>query len=320
MIPPYSHTLRQPFQIKVSSIKNFCNTIKKIFTVVFVLLVIFGACFVIAPMPIRRAVHKVYYHPSFVTNESSMLQLQKKIKPYTIPQKVLPDFSGQTTHSTSLGEEGYGDRIEKIRNLLDLRHADTLLEGIKKSNGGGIRDDVDVVLLLFDKPKITRPEMENLFYNAGGSCQDSESFHSMFDKLEKYENIATAIEYMSTVERNIIAKIIPYSCYPGQIPYKLKELSFQILELARKIKIKQINPVTAAAYIHQEIVRIQPFKQETDLTARIWMNILLQMGGYKAIAMPRDDYHYVMETDLRIPGYFSSQLETIIEWNRHQTK
>ncbi len=240
MIP--SVTLKQPLQIKTNGILKIKKGIKIIALVTLVALIVFGACFAILP-PISVPTHRLYHHPSFATNQSSIIRLQNNLPSYTnVVQNIPPDFSSPT----KLFQEGTSQTLEFILN--------------------NAHESIDV---------------------------------SSVDSINEYLAKATII------------------------PFKLKELSFQIHYLAANIKKRKIDTIAAAAYVHQEIIRIQPYKiknNENEAYALLWMNFILQMGGFKAF-LPSFALHAEASMhDIKHPGSFVSYIENCIKYRRGQNQ
>ena len=94
---------------------------------------------------------------------------------------------------------------------------------------------------------------------------------------------------------------------------KLKELGSGILD-------QKVDAIEAASTIHCKIGNIHPFKDGNGRLARLWMNILLQLGGYRSVIFPNDDAYTaaVVREQAGGVGAFSKFLEEIILWNRQQ--
>ncbi|NGX26181.1 MAG: hypothetical protein K940chlam6_00094 [Chlamydiae bacterium] len=70
---------------------------------------------------------------------------------------------------------------------------------------------------------------------------------------------------------------------PEELPQKVAEICKTIQELGSKVLSKQIGAIDAAAKMHQKIVEVQPVNRGNGRLARAWMNVMLQIGGVKAI-------------------------------------
>lgn len=259
MIP--SVTLKQPLQIKTNWILKIKKGIKIIALVTLVALIVFGACFAILP-PISLPTHRIYHHPSFATNQSSIIHLQNNLPSYTIAgQNIPPDFSSPTT----LFHEGTSQTFEFILN--------------------NAHESIDV--------------------------SSVDSINEYFAKAPLRNNN----------EQIVFQELISVSHPIDIIPFKLKELSFQIHYLAANIKKRKIDTIAAAAYVHQEIIRIQPYEiknNQNDAYALLWMNFILQMGGFKAF-LPSFDLHAKASMhDIKHPGSFVSYIENCIKYRRGQ--
>lgn len=56
--------------------------------------------------------------------------------------------------------------------------------------------------------------------------------------------------------------------------------------LKKNVLSQGLDPVPAAVFLHQWIVKVQPFTKRNCLMARVWMNVMLQLGGVEAISFP----------------------------------
>ncbi|MBA2728406.1 MAG: Fic family protein [Parachlamydiaceae bacterium] len=184
------------------------------------------------------------------------------------------------------------------------------------TESGELRNQYSVVL--DGKTEISRKGFKKAFYRYGGTFSDLKFFHSLYDKLEKFDLIDKAMRHLSADELRILNLIGHATCHPSEIISKLHICGKQIKELAVKIKNHDIDAIAAASFVHQEIVTIHPFMFGNGRTARIWMNAMLQLGGYNAIVLPnRTEYTSAVKKDLKT-GTFVTYLERVIKWNRKQ--
>ncbi len=313
MIPPLS--LKQPFQVQTESIRKVKTVIQTIMAIVFVIFLILGACFIYAPIPMRRAAHEIYYHPKYVTNQSSLDKLQVHILPYLDRTKTV---SLKLTESSLKATDDYNNLVQYVQATTDFRDAGTVVECLKQTNrilnGSTLRHTQEHVLLFFDQLILSKEDLESQFYKNGGSASDVVYFHSLYEKFTSVH-----LHKITSNEKSVLTKIIPISSPIGKIPYELLELGFQMMDLVKRVQTNQIDPVGAAAYIHQAIMKIWPFELDTDGTARIWMNILLRLGGLETISMPADSYKLGMANDFYNPGIFTAYLATFLKHAKTHT-
>lgn len=284
-----------------------------------VALIVFAACFVFLP-PVNLATRRLYHHPSFATNQSSIIRLQNTLPSYTnAVQNIPPDFSSSTTLFHKEGtSHNFESIMKKARQSIDFASINSITEYF--NNKAPLRHDSEAVLLAHEELNMTKSEMEALFYKNGGSCQDLEHINTLYEKLKTYRTISKTANHLNSNELIVFKKLIPVSHSIGVIPFKLKELSFQIHYLASKLKEKKEDPIAVAAYIHQEIVRIHPFSRDNMEAAIQLMNLFLQMGGFKAFA-PSERHHLdALLHDIRQPGSFVSYIESMIKIYRELKK
>jgi len=108
--------------------------------------------------------------------------------------------------------------------------------------------------------------------------------------------------------------------YPQEIPELMNGLAVTLKKVGNGILERSIDPIKAASTIHCQIGKIHPFGDGNGRVARLWMNTLLQLGGYRAVIFPEDDaYTEAITKELGgASGAFASFLEKIIIWNRQQ--
>lgn len=351
----YPKSLKQPFQIKVTTIRERGILLKKVIGVALVLLVLCGTCILMAPKETPNA--------GRVTTNNNCNQIPCYLRPYSnhLNLKIHPDSIKPITSLPShfhpkkmYGENGricvISDKkpvfeecykvnafqqalffIEKeVMNSPDFfeKDAGMIVESIKKTNAfitkytsdspGKLRNQM--ALLVEVKTEITRKGLKKAFYRQGGTPQDIRTFHSLYDKLEKYDLLDHAIKYLNADELRVL-KIVGYlPCLPKEIDCKLNNLAHQIKELALQVTNQETDAIPAAAFVHQELVKIDPFMHGNKETARMWMFVMLQLGGFEAITMHEIDYEFEVIKDLKSPGTFAPYLKQAIEWNRKQDK
>lgn len=108
-------------------------------------------------------------------------------------------------------------------------------------------------------------------------------------------------------------------CLPCDIEGNLLELAVHIKDLANQVKNRTVNAIAAASYVHQGIVKTHAFADGNGRVARIWMNAMLQLGGYRAVGLPvENEYVDAVNLDDQVPGTFAAYLEKVIHWNEQQ--
>jgi len=138
------------------------------------------------------------------------------------------------------------------------------------------------------------------------------------NNVEKFLDLEEGEDIPEDVRRSLEkAFFIPYS--PKEIESLMLELAGKIKELAPKVIDRNADAVEAAAFVHQGIGNIHPFVDGHGRVARIWMNAMLQLGGYRAVAIP-DKAMYMQATreDRKTPGTFAKYLKEVIAWNQQQ--
>jgi len=107
---------------------------------------------------------------------------------------------------------------------------------------------------------------------------------------------------------------------PEKIPELMRSLASEIKSLANGILDRRVDAVDAAATVHSKMGDIHPFGDGNGRLARLWMNVMLQIGGYRAVIFP-DDQAYtsaIMRQQSGEVGAFKKLLEEVILWNRRQ--
>lgn len=219
--------------------------------------------------------------------------------------------------------------IEKeVLHSQDLfKNAGNLVEYIKTTNfyvtkylnerPGELRNQIPIILN--DRIEMSKEDLRNTFYHHGGSHLDISHFESLYRKLGKYPTVELALKHLNSNENRVLNTLGFSPCHPNKINSHLNQLANQIIELALKVENHEADPIAAAAHVHQGLHKISPFRYGNGRTARIWMNILLQIGGFKAVMIPdRQEYFNEIVKDRKSPGTFTTYLKKVIAWNRRQ--
>lgn len=82
-------------------------------------------------------------------------------------------------------------------------------------------------------------------------------------------------------------------------PGEIEPLIIRMFEELQK-KLAAEDPISTAAWLHQEFVRIHPMADANGREARIWMNMVLMQGGHSAIGFAHDsDYTRAIQAEDR---------------------
>lgn len=344
--------LKQPFKVKVIKIIEANTLLTKIMWTALILLICVGGFMLNMPTHHARPVTAnnttcnqipTYLSPYSKTMTAKILPdsptALTSLPAYFHPKKIYGDngriciiTKKRPAHEDCYKVNAYQATfsfIEKeVLSIPDFFEKNTceIVESIKKTNAhinqffsissGELRKQM--ALLLDDHTKISRKGLRNAFYRYGGTPRDIRNFHSLYDKLEKYDILENTIEHLNEDELRVLKTIGFLPCLPKDIDSNLNKLAHQIKELAIDVKNRKFDAIAAAAFVHQELVKINPFMFGNKGTARIWMFIILQMGGYEAIFMPEQDYEFEIIKDLKSPGTFAHYLKKAINWNRKQ--
>lgn len=176
------------------------------------------------------------------------------------------------------------------------------------------------VLVMDAKIKDGKAETtEEVLARNGGTAADFKNWNKIIQKIGQYGTFEKAFDHVSKEEIETLKKIGFVACRPEEVPSEMIALADRIQEIGLKIINREVDAVAAAAYVHQEIVKVHPFEDGNGRTARIWMNAMLQLGGFKAVVLPDgDEYSAAVDEDQKSPGTFVSYLEKTIEWNSKQ--
>lgn len=164
-----------------------------------------------------------------------------------------------------------------------------------------------------------RETPEETLKRRGGTKQDFENWKSIKKKSRQMGGLEEALDSLTKREIKTLNKIGFLPSRVKEIKREMVELSERIQEMALKVIHGELEAVAAAAFVHQEIGRIHPFEDGNGRLARIWTNVMLQLGGIKAVIFPdQEKYIEAVIEDQKSPGAFAHYLEEVIEWNSQQ--
>ncbi|NGX50241.1 MAG: hypothetical protein K1060chlam2_00082 [Chlamydiae bacterium] len=145
-------------------------------------------------------------------------------------------------------------------------------------------------------------EAGSLFHNALSKLQIS------LTTLPNELDLEQHAKFFSTRERQAFDSVVYMPPGPKQIPSLMRKF----VRDYRKSLNEEHDPIDRAAWIHMQIVKIQPFENGNHRTARIMMNAELERGGYTPKTIYNDpDYDIADEADLRRPGAFAEYLHQV---------
>lgn len=348
----YSKKLKKPFKVKVIKILEANVLLSKIMWTALILFICLGGF--IMNMPTHPAIRVSTNNTTWNQIPSHLIPYSKPITAKILPESPialtsLPSHfhpkriygdngricviskkwpAHEDCYKVSAYQEAFSFIEKEVLNVPDFFEKNTfeIVKSIKMTNtqinkyysvsSGEMRKQM--ALLLDDNTKISRKGLRSAFYRYGGTPVDIRNFHSLYDKLEKYDILDNTIEHLNDDELRVLKTIGFLPCHPRDIDSSLDKLSFQIKELAIDVKDRKIDAITAAAFVHQELIKINPFMFGNKGTARMWMFVILQLGGYEAILMPEQEYEFEIIKDLKSPGTFTRYLKNAIKWDRKQ--
>lgn len=348
-------TLKQPFHIKIAKIKEMTLSIKKIMWVALIVLICVGIF--ITPIP-SLIINRV--NPNNISSPQIpgyLFPYSRNLTPTLIPDTSSPNsrfpshfhpekIYGENRHVCFLSKSkptsedcfkvnGYQEALLYIEqevmgtSAFFEKDVGAIVEAIKKTNAiatqylkdsGGLRKNI--AFLLPAHTNISRKGLQKAFFKQGGTAQDIRTFHSLYDKLEKFDLLDKALKHLNEREFRALKLIGYISCLPDKIDSKLITLVRQMKALIEQIKDHKTDTLAVAAYVHQELVKINPFMHGNKATARLWMYVILKTGGFEAITFSKQDYEWEITKDLKSPGSFTTYLKQSIDWHRkgiHQT-
>jgi len=104
---------------------------------------------------------------------------------------------------------------------------------------------------------------------------------------------------------------------PESIKKQMEEFFFVLKSKLDQLAISKKNLFAVAAWVHQKLLYIRPFSDGNRRVARAWMNVVLQLGGNKAVIFPNaKEYEEAIKVDRKFPGRFQQFLEKTFKQNR----
>ncbi len=93
----------------------------------------------------------------------------------------------------------------------------------------------------------------------------------------------------------------------------IEDLSKQVALVGMKVFLKRIPPIQGAAEIHKKFSNCLVFLPVSDKMARMWMNLILQLGGQSSVMFPdKERYEKSLFEDV---AAFETYLEEVVAWN-----
>ncbi len=156
-----------------------------------------------------------------------------------------------------------------------------------------------------------------LLVKKGAMQKQLHIFQKSWERIQGFNNI---LSQLTKREREVWDLIVDFPPPSERIEEEMLVFAKRLKEVARLVISREMDAIEGAAEIHQKLVDIHPFVDGNGRVARAWMNLVLQLGGYYAVAFQNDDaYSEAISENQRNPGQFVKFLEKTIRWNRKQT-
>lgn len=339
---------KKPIQIKTVKIKEITTLIKKIMLAALILFICISGFMLNRPTPINTNNITCPQIPSYLcpyTRQIAPKIFPNQLKPIaSLPPSFHPDKTyGENGRVCILSnkrpafedcfkvnayQEAFFYIEKEIMSDPDFfeKDADTIVAFIKNSNAfitkylndpGSLRDQQP--LLLEINTVISRKGLKKAFYKRGGTDSDIKTFHSLYDKLEKYDILDKALYHLTEDELRVLKIIGFLPCHPDEVDSKLYQLACQMKEMAIDVKEQKTDTIASAAYVHQKLVKISPFMHGNKGTARLWMYVILQLGGFEAFTMQEEEYEWEISKDLKSSGSFTTYLKQVVQSTRKRS-
>lgn len=154
----------------------------------------------------------------------------------------------------------------------------------------------------------------------GGEKANPKLFHAIARKFHSAVSMDSLIQGFNFKEKRFVetyfGMITPK---PAKIPGLFSEVADQVKKWGRQVIDGTADPVKAASVVHQKIGQVHAFKDGNGRLSRLWMNIMLMLGGEQPVAFQNDDTYTeaVVKAANGQLGAFESLLRKTIQWNRH---
>jgi len=179
----------------------------------------------------------------------------------------------------------------------------------------------DTYMIVFDEeaPRDSMEGMINYAKEKGASKKELRHLKTAIKKITDLDSFE-AIEQFSRNEKSAFH-------FLGGLPPDPAKISDLMLGFASNLKNKffeikngKIHPIALAAWTHQQIAKIHPFQDGNGLNARLWMNTILELGGYESVIFDSDDnYTAAFKQDADNTGAFASYLAKMVKQSRLKT-
>lgn len=154
-----------------------------------------------------------------------------------------------------------------------------------------------------------------------GGWKQPELYGAVTRKFKSAITIDSLLRSLTEKEQefveNYIGTITPD---PADIPRLLTATAQLVKETGESVLKGSSDAVHAAANIHMKIAEVHAFKDGNGRLARLWMNLMLMLGGHQPVAFQSDETYTeaVMKAANVQVGAFESFLRETIHWNRSQ--
>jgi hypothetical protein len=224
----------------------------------------------------------------------------------------------ETAEKLFLQNEDPNSTLESIKKIHEV-----MMKGVLHQNpgiemkGGILR--TEAMIIGDDEMEFTFAGLKKKLKEVGGTLADHQNLSSWIEKLSKYGTIEAADPHLKDAERAVLRKIVFVPTSAADLPKAMLQFAKRFQEILQLVKDRFLHPVPGAAWVHQSCTENHPFGDGNGGLCRTLMNLVLQKGGIKAIAIPNDDiYTAAIKANDKLPGSFVNYLLKMILWNRNQ--
>lgn len=118
------------------------------------------------------------------------------------------------------------------------------------------------------------------------------------------------VDYTSTPGTSLLEK-------KTHIPTKIDRIPQEMMEFIAKLKeyaASDVHPAALAAWVFGQLERIVPFDKYSDEFGWLFVNAILQMGGFESVYHPDDKaFAIAISKELDSPGCFTGYLASLIK-------
>lgn len=164
--------------------------------------------------------------------------------------------------------------------------------------------------------------------DAGGHLKEPRLWESVSRKFRASSINGVLISPMlipklDEAERGFVNKYIG-TIYPSvdTIATSMESFAAMVKKLGYAVLYKKADPVAAAASIHTKLVEIHPFDDGNGRLSRLWMNVMLLLGGHRDVIIPNDQqYSDAVFNQIKDGnGAMLRYLWEVIRWNQAQAR